>query len=63
MKAMKIFYNIKCDYCGCLLDTEMWHSDPSTLDVHSCDWVEVNGKHYCPDCYYYDSNDKLVLPI
>lgn len=60
-------YAAKCDNCG-----ERW-ADMETgsiafTDEHSIreqisndEWLLKNGKDYCPECYYYDEEDNLVL--
>lgn len=25
-------------------------------------WEELDGKHYCPDCYEYDDEEETVIP-
>lgn len=49
-----------CDGCGerfsnadgCVgyVDYDIWE------EAESSGWLEINGKHYCPDCYEYDEN-------
>lgn len=48
-------YQIVCDKCGNVFRDIYTHS---TLFVDKCsniadysDWEEIDGKHYCPDCY------------
>jgi hypothetical protein len=44
-----------CDHCGESADEGSdfgaWSSEQSARDVAaSCDWVELDGKDYCPRC-------------
>jgi hypothetical protein len=66
-------YSAKCD--NCLEGFEAEHTGYCAfVDKESCrdemvnhetGWIEqeVNGrnKHYCPECYIFDDNDKLML--
>lgn len=27
----------------------------------NCDWIEHEGKHYCPNCFYHDDNDEIII--
>lgn len=27
------------------------------------DWKEIDGKHYCPDCYDYDPYKEAYVPL
>ena len=50
-------YGLKCDHCGRQWEdsTEGYTSfeDPSDTETHAQDdeWIEIDGKWYCPDCY------------
>tara|TARA_B100000953_G_scaffold285358_1_gene265889 strand:+ start:315 stop:545 length:231 start_codon:yes stop_codon:yes gene_type:complete len=60
-------YGINCDNCGVDLgenqEVTCWCEPKyATLVAIDSNWVRVGeNKHYCPDCYSYDDNDKLVL--
>lgn len=65
-------YGAKCDNCGkqWVNDNYYWvalgdkDSLESTLgddDWHTEESKEFSDKHYCPDCYSFDDDDKLVL--
>lgn len=48
-------YQIVCDKCGVVFGgTETCSSLFSNKEVDIgdySDWEEIDGKHYCPDCY------------
>lgn len=67
----EIMYGVKCDRCyeiyengdGCTVS-----SDKHDMEEEACenDWQEVDGRHYCPDCYTRDENDEdkiIVKPL
>ena len=59
-------FTVICDGCGTDVneDTEYscWNDKLYAQDIAmEADWVTDNGKHYCPDCYYYDEDDKLII--
>lgn len=56
------FYNIECDVCGELADTECWHtdSDAAKLYLDENGFKELGGKHYCGCCWHYDDDDNIV---
>lgn len=61
----KYFYNIKCDRCGAIAFENEWSENESDLEdfLYETDFIEKDGKHYCPDCYIVDDNDEChVLP-
>ena len=51
-----------CDGCGKRLEyaggaITAWGDKLDVLKLmQDSDWSEINGKHYCPDCYEYDEN-------
>lgn len=59
-------YTVVCDHCG---------EDIGSSEEYSCwaddcyaeenamesEWLKVEGKHYCPECYEYGDNDELIL--
>lgn len=57
-------YGMTCDGCGCYLtlysmvkcSTEQRIKD----EAKECDWIEHEGKHYCPECYIY-ADGKIVI--
>ena len=58
----KVFYNLKCDCCGQLIDEQYWDKEEgATAFIDECGWKETeDGKHYCPDCFEHDDNDRMV---
>lgn len=60
------FYAVKCDNCGELNENydgySFWSDESETKEMASeSDWINENGKDYCPDCYEYDNEDNLIL--
>lgn len=65
IKELKM-YTVVCDKCGISADdgTEYscWSDESFAWDVASdSSWIEEQDKHYCPDCYFYDDNDNLII--
>lgn len=65
MKKNEIMTTYICDGCGerfrdengfvGYIDYDIWD------DAESSEWREIDGKHYCPDCYEYDEeSDEYV---
>ena len=59
-------YTIICDVCGkdaCEGTEYAGWSDVDIVIEMAVDegWIDVPGKHYCPDCYSYNNNGKLVV--
>lgn len=59
-------FTVICDNCGKDSNDGAEYScfgDKQTAEYSAEDsnWLNDNGKHYCPDCYSYDDEDKLVL--
>ena len=52
----KVFYNLKCDCCGQLIDETYWDEEEgATAFIDECGWKATeDGKHYCMDCYHID---------
>ena len=48
-------YQIVCDRCGNVFEGTDTHSalfaDKCFDIANYSDWEEIDGKHYCPDCY------------
>ena len=59
----KVFYNLKCDCCGQLIDEQYWDEEEGvTAFIDDCGWKATeDGKHYCMDCYHIDDNDRIVI--
>jgi len=65
-------YAAKCDNCGaevfentdysCYNDPEQVREEISNAEWHETDYKNpLESKHYCPDCFFYDDEDNLVL--
>ena len=52
------YYDIICDRCGKSLidESETCYPDKNSAEMFAeqSEWVEINGKDYCPDCYELD---------
>lgn len=59
-------YTVDCDNCGKNYDEgtdySCWNDPEAALTIaKEGDFIEHEGKHYCPDCYSYDDNDVLII--
>ena len=59
-------YTVKCDNCGKNSgdnrETCAWTDDITALeDAESQDWFVKYNKHYCPDCYYVNEQDYIMI--
>ena len=60
-------YTVICDNCGRNSgddsDYSCWGTPGDAFDIASeeSNYIENEGKHYCPDCHTYDDNDNLVI--
>ena len=59
------YYDIICDRCGKSLikesETCYPDKDSALMVAEQSEWIDINGKHYCPDCYELDEvTDKYV---
>ena len=59
------YYDIICDRCGKSFseESEMCYTDKDSalMVAEQSEWIDINGKHYCPDCYELDEvTDKYV---
>jgi len=59
-------FTVICDNCGkdssedC--DYSAWNDQDYAWDcAKEDDWIEVENKHYCNDCYSFDDNDNLLI--
>lgn len=59
-------YDIICDRCGKSLTKLSGDCYPDTNSAEmvalQSDWKEINGKHYCPDCYEVDEETDEYVP-
>lgn len=60
------YYDIICDRCGKSLtkESEMCYPDKysALMVAEQSEWVEINGKNYCPDCYELDEETDEYVP-
>ena len=58
MIITEVFYGIKCDRCGEIFEDgehSFWSDESSAMEnATESEWAELNGKHYCPNCYEVD---------
>ena len=59
----KNFYNVECDRCGKLSEEESWWEDKEFVKENAVEsgFIEVDGKHYCPNCYTIDDDDCIAI--
>ena len=62
MKVSNIFYNIKCDCCEELLDSESWWREQEALNqmYYEAGWKHLGGKDYCMDCWSINDDDNII---
>ena len=60
------YYDIICDRCGKSLieESETCYPDKDSAEMFAeqSEWVEINGKDYCPDCYELDEVTGEYVP-
>lgn len=57
-------YILECDNCKVLYDDDygIWVSETDALEsAKENEWIDIEGKHYCPDCYVQGDNDKILI--
>lgn len=59
-------YTVICDNCGHDSNENGeysgWSDSSYAVDVaKDCEFEEIDDKHYCPNCYEYDDDDKLII--
>lgn len=57
-----IFYGVKCNRCHDMHsdsdDTEYFYDEGEAIEqAMDDDWIEKDGKHYCPSCYEGSEDD------
>lgn len=61
-----IYYDIICDRCGKSFseESEMCYTDKDSalMVAEQSEWIDINGKHYCPDCYELDEVTDEYVP-
>lgn len=56
-------HNVKCDCCGRIANEEVWSVDETEARQDAMEnhfFLRIDGKDYCPDCYHYDDNDRII---
>jgi phage FluMu protein Com len=66
MIITEIFYGIRCNRCGELLEDgecSFWSDEGSAIEnATESSWVEIKGKHYCPDCHIMnEETDEIIV--
>lgn len=66
MIVKEIFHGVKCNRCGEIYnDTEdhsYFHDESNAVECAlDDDWIERNGKHYCPGCFITDENETVTI--
>lgn len=59
-----IFYAVKCDRCGeyYVGEYEYYNDKNDALDAAEAEgWAEINGKHYCPNCFEEKDDENVPL--
>lgn len=59
-------YTVECDNCkttsGQNAEYSCWNDDAYALeDAIDNEWVEHEGKHYCPNCHKVDEEGNITL--
>jgi len=59
-------YTVECDNCkktrGSESEYSCWNDEAYALEeAIDSDWIEHEGKHYCPDCYKIDDDDNITI--
>ena len=60
-------YSLICDNCGetyveNYCDHSVWIDPDMAMEyANDEDWIECEGKHYCPSCYEVDINDNITI--
>jgi len=68
MIVEKIFYQVNCDSCGHIAtegqQIEAWNEPDFAVDEakDSFDYIDVDGKHYCPNCTQWDEEKDERVP-
>ena len=60
------YYDVICDRCGKSLINESEtcypDKDSALMVAEQSEWVDINGRHYCPDCYELDEKTDEYVP-
>jgi len=65
IKSVEMFTCI-CDNCGLdigsLQEYSCWNDKHYAKDnAMDSEWIEENGKIYCPSCYSISDNDEIII--
>lgn len=67
MIITEIFYGVKCNRCGDILDDgehSFWNDECGAEEnATNSEWIEDKGRHYCPNCYEYNEDDDKQIPL
>lgn len=59
-------HSVVCDRCGKTFEADdiiAWTDECSAREYAlDSEWKEIDGKHYCPDCYEYDESIDEYVP-
>lgn len=67
IKKVEMF-TVICDNCKKSADDgsdySCWNDENYAKEVSmEAQYIDENGNHYCPNCYSYDEDDKLILKL
>ena len=60
-------YSLICDNCGETFvenycNYSVWIDIDMAIEyAKDRDWIEHEGKHYCPECYEVDNDDNVII--
>ena len=60
-------YTVICDRCGKDVNQDEeylgWKDSGYAVEcaVDSYEWIELNGKHYCDDCWEWNDEDEVTI--
>ena len=59
-------YTVECDNCketrGQDSEYSCWNDEDYALDeAFDHDWIEQDGKHYCPSCYTQHEDESITI--
>ena len=62
----KKMYTVICDNCGVDAnedsDYSCWGTQyDAVMIAEEGDWIDNEGKNYCPDCYDYGDDDEIII--
>jgi len=61
------FFAVECDNCKNQAHGQeewpYWYSGIIEVEENAMEseWLKEGDKHYCPDCFSYDDEDKLII--